>query len=75
MKQHLKAHDRNIHEKIMQLCAHCEKSFPPKKLKAHILAVHKKIWFNCTFCKEQYSEKKELRAHVKTVHMPTEEKN
>ena len=38
-------------------------------------AVHDKIKFNGNFCKESYSEKKELRAHVKAVNLPTKENN
>ena len=55
----------------MQSCPDCEKSFPVENLTAHISEVHDKARFNCTFCKESYSEKKELRAHVKAVHMST----
>ena len=68
-KTNLQLHIWNIHEEIMQSCPHCEKSFPPKDLKTHILTVHEKIRFNCTFCKASFSEKKKLRAHVRTVHM------
>ena len=74
-KGHLNVHVKKVHEKLKQGCPHCDKSFHQNYLKAHILAVHEKTSFKCTFCKESYSEKKELRAHVKNVHMPTKENN
>ena len=70
----LKTHVRIVHDKVKQACPHCEKSFCQGSLKTHILAVHDKIKFNCNFCKESYSEKKELWAHAKAVHLPTKEK-
>ena len=65
-----KVHIREAHQSVSQVCPHCEKCFNQEDLKAHILEVNKvKIKFNCTFCKASYVEKRELRGHVRNVHL------
>ena len=68
LKSNLMVHLRKFHEK-MKACPHCETFFVQKMLKDHILEVHDKSRFKCTFCKASYAEKRELRAHVKAVHL------
>ena len=68
LKNTLKVHVRKVHGK-MKACPHCETFFVQKMLKDHILDVHNKTRFDCTFCKASYSEKRELRGHVRAVHL------
>lgn len=66
----LNNHIKLKHEQQEKLkCDLCDKIFQKYKIEAHIQAVHENNSIKCNICEKNFTDKKNLRHHLNSIHL------